>query len=121
MRVWSRKGVGQALPIYVSEVEAAEAGDESYLATEDRQCQLLSRGQVNGGGRQVEARTGGSKGRGEVCDGDGEAGLDRDGGGGLPNRDRSRIGARAELDRVKGKQTDGYRKRASSLLTTLDS
>jgi hypothetical protein len=69
----------------------------------------------------VEARAGGGKGRGEVCDGDGEAGPDRDGGGGPPNRDRSRIGARVELDRVKGKQTDGYRKWASSLLTTLDS
>jgi hypothetical protein len=29
MRVWSREGVGQALSIYVPEVEAAEAGDES--------------------------------------------------------------------------------------------
>jgi hypothetical protein len=71
--------------------------------------------QVNaGGGSQVEARAGDGKGRGEACDGDGEAGLDRDGGGGLCNRDRSRIGARVELDRAKGKQTDGYRKRASS-------
>jgi hypothetical protein len=91
------------------------------LVTEDRQCQLLPRGQVNGGGRQVKARAGGGKGRGEICDGDGEAGLVRDGGGGLPNRDRSKIGARVELERVKGKQTDGYRKRASSLLTMLDS
>jgi hypothetical protein len=87
----------------VSEVEAAEAGDKSYLATEDRQCQLLSRGQVNGGGRQMEARAGGSKGRGKVYNSDGKAGLDRDRGGGLPNRDRSRIGARVELDRVKDK------------------
>jgi hypothetical protein len=91
------------------------------LATEDGQCQLLPRGQVNAGGRQVEARAGGSKGCSEVCDGDGKAGSDRDGGEGPPNRDRSWIGVRVELDRVKGKQTDGYRKRASSLLTTLDS
>jgi hypothetical protein len=69
----------------------------------------------------VKARAGGGKGRSEVCDGDRKAGLVRNGGGGLPNRDRSKIGARVELDRVKDKQTDGYRKRASSLLTTLDS
>jgi hypothetical protein len=69
----------------------------------------------------VEARAGGGKGRGKVYDGDGEAVPDRYGGGGPSNRDRSRIEARVELDRVKGKQTDGYRKRASSLLTTLDS
>jgi hypothetical protein len=42
----------------------------------------------------MEARAGGGKSRGEVCDGDGEAGLDRYRGGGLRNRDRSRIGAR---------------------------
>jgi hypothetical protein len=69
----------------------------------------------------VEARAGGSKGHGEVYEGDGEAGLDREWGGGPHNGDRSWIGARKERDRVKGKQTDGYRKRASSLLTTLDS
>jgi hypothetical protein len=92
------------------------------LTTEDRQYQLLPRGQVDGGGgRQVEARAGGGKGHGEVCDGVEEAGLDREWRGRLHNRDRSWIGARKELDRVKGKQTDGDRKRASSLLTTLDS
>jgi hypothetical protein len=41
-------------------------------------CQLLPRGQVDGGGRQVEARAGGGKGHGEVHDGDREAGLDRE-------------------------------------------
>jgi hypothetical protein len=51
----------------------------------------------------MEARAGGGKGRSEVCDGDGEAGLDRDSGGDLRNRDRSRIGMREKLDRVKGK------------------
>jgi hypothetical protein len=91
------------------------------LTTEDRKRQLLPKGQVDGGGSQVEARAGGGKGHGEVYDGDREAGLDREWGGGLHNRDRSWIGARKERDRVKGKQTDGYRKRASSLLTTLDS
>jgi hypothetical protein len=49
------------------------------------------------------------------------AGLNRNGRGGLSNRDRSRIGVRIELDRVKDKQTDVYRKWASSLLMTLDS
>jgi hypothetical protein len=69
----------------------------------------------------VEARAGGGKGYGEVYDGDREASLDKKWGGDLHNRDRSWIGARRELDRVKGKQTDGYRKGTSSLLTTLDS
>jgi hypothetical protein len=73
------------------------------LAIEDRQYQLLPRGQVNGGERQVEARAGGGRGCSKVCDGDREAGLVRNGGGGLPNRESSKIGARVELDRVKGK------------------
>jgi hypothetical protein len=105
----------------MSEVEAVEAEDKSYLAIEERQCQLLSRRQVNRGERQVEARAGGDKGRGKVYDSDGEAGLNRNGGEGLSNRDRSRIETRVELNRIKSKQTDGYRKWASSLLTTLDS
>jgi hypothetical protein len=56
---------------------------------EDRQCQLLPRGQVDGGGRQVKARAGGSKGHGKVYDGNREAGPDREWRGGLYNRNRS--------------------------------
>lgn len=69
----------------------------------------------------MKARTKGGKDRGKVCDGDGEAGLDRDRKRGLRNRDMSRIGAREQLDRAKDKQTDGYKERVSSLLTTLNS
>jgi hypothetical protein len=62
----------------VPEIEAIEADDKSKLATENRQCQLLSRGQVDGGGRQVEARAEGGKGHGKVYNGDKKAGLDRE-------------------------------------------
>jgi hypothetical protein len=54
----------------------------------------------------MEAGAGGGKGHGKVYDSDREAGLGREWGGGLHNRDRSRIETRKELNRVKGKQSD---------------
>jgi hypothetical protein len=56
---------------------------------EDRQYQLLSRGQVDREERQVEARAGGGKSHSKVYNSDRKAGPDREWGGGLHNRDRS--------------------------------